>query len=154
MQRGLTIREAARADLPAVVAIFAADAEGGHAESREGPAPMPVYEAAFERIAASPDNALYVAEHEGEVVGTFQLTIIPGLVGHARLRAKLESVHVLAAMRGKRIGEVMVRFAIDEARRRGATLMELSSNKRRVAAHRFYVRLGFAQSHEGFKLAL
>jgi GNAT superfamily N-acetyltransferase len=150
---GLVIRAARREDLPAMIDIFAKDVTGGHAESRQ-PAPLPVYEAAFDRISAASGNALFVAEFEGTVVGTFQLTLIPGLIGHGRIRAKVESVHVRADLRGRRIGEQMMRFAIEEARRRGAGLMELTSNKRRPDAHRFYERLGFARSHEGFKLEL
>lgn len=149
----LTLRTATRVDLPAILAIFASDTLGGHAESR-GLADMAVYETAFAEITASPDNTLFVAESAGRVVGTFQLTIIPGLVGHGVRRAKLESVHVLASERGNGIGAIMVAFAIEEARRRGASQMELSSNKKRLDAHRFYERLGFAKSHEGFKLGL
>jgi GNAT superfamily N-acetyltransferase len=148
-----TIRLARREDLPAMIDIFARDVTGGHAESRE-PAPMPVYEAAFDRIVSTPGNQLFVAELDGVVVGTCQLTLIPGLIGHGRVRAKVESVHVRADMRGRRIGEAMMRVAVAEARRQGAGMMELSSNKKRVDAHRFYERLGFARSHEGFKLEL
>jgi len=148
-----TIRPAESADLPGILAIFAADDVGGHAEYR-GLADMAAYEQVFDRIAASSDNALFVALVDRKIVGTFQLTFIPGLVNHGLLRAKLESVHVLAENRSQGIGEQMVRHALDEARRRGAGMMELSSNKKRLAAHRFYERLGFARSHEAFKLML
>jgi GNAT superfamily N-acetyltransferase len=149
----IEVRLARRNDVPALLDIFARDTEGGHAESRD-PAPLAVYEAAFDRIAASADNALYVAEWDGRVVGTFQLTFIPSLIGKARIRAKLESVHVHADVRSRGIGRVMLEAAIGLARARGAGLMELSSNKARKAAHRFYLRHGFANSHEGFKLGL
>jgi ribosomal protein S18 acetylase RimI-like enzyme len=88
------------------------------------------------------------------VIGTCQVTFIPGLVARGRLRAKLESVHVRPEWRGHGIGERLVRHAIGIAREGGARIVELSSNKSRLAAHRFYVRLGFSQSHEGFKLEL
>lgn len=153
MTAPLHIRPATRADLPGILAIFAADDVGGHAEYRELAA-MTVYEQVFDRIAASSDNALFVALLDTRIVGTFQLTVIPGLINHGLLRAKLESVHVLAENRSQGIGERMVRHALDEARRRGAGMMELSSNKKRLAAHRFYERLGFVRSHEAFKLML
>lgn len=146
-----SIRLARKRDLPDVLAIFTQDALGGHAESRR-PAELAVYEAAFERIAASGSNWLYVAEQEGAIVGTFQLTLIPGLVNHGRLRAKVESVQVLADRRGLGIGAEMMRFAIAEARQKGAGMVELTSNKKRRDAHRFYERLGFDRSHEGFKM--
>jgi ribosomal protein S18 acetylase RimI-like enzyme len=114
----------------------------------------PSYLDAFDEVAASPYNTLFVAELDGQVVGTLQVTLIPGLINRGRKRAKLESVHVDPALRGRRIGEAMVAHAVDFARKNGAGLVELTSNKAREAAHRFYRRLGFDQSHEGFKLEL
>lgn len=143
------IREAVKADLPALIAIYASDEVGAHGEAN--PAPMSVYEAAFAAIEASPDNVLFVLEDDGRVVGTLQITFIPGLVGHGRLSAKLEAVHVLSSERGKGFGEKLVSHAEGVVRARGAGLIELSSNKARLAAHRFYERLGYAKSHEGFK---
>lgn len=147
----LQIREAVRADLAAIVAILQGDVLRGPGEAAAG---EEAYVEAFQAIAASPDNTLFVAELDGRVVGTCQLTIIPGLVGQGRTRAKLESVHVAAAERGKRIGEAMVRHAEVFAREKGAGLVELTSHKSRTNAHRFYLRLGYDQSHEGFKLIL
>jgi GNAT superfamily N-acetyltransferase len=148
----LTIREATRADLPRLLEIYAGDTAGGHA--RAGPEDTAAVEAAYDRIAESPCNTLYVAEQGGVVLGTFQLTLIPGLVARGRTRAKVESVHVHPIARGGGIGTAMMRFAVDEARRRGAGIMELTSNKARPDAHRFYERLGFQPSHVGFKLPL
>ncbi len=163
----LTIRRAVFADLEGIIRLFEDDALGGHGD-RWSEATRPAYERAMRAILMSPSNRLIVAVLDNEtretgrgpvatggaVVGVCQLTIIPGLVGQGQTRAKLESVHVAAACRGRRIGEMLVRHAIGEARAAGARVMELSSNKRRTDAHRFYVRLGFAQSHEGFKLML
>ncbi len=150
---GLIIREARKTDLPALIEIFRRDRDGGHAESRAPAAPA-VYEAAFDRIAADINSRLYVAELDDRAVGTFQLTFIPGLVNHGRIRAKIESVHVRDGMRSRGIGTEMMRAALAAARAGGAGIAELASNKRRVDAHRFYERLGFERSHEGFKIAL
>ena len=95
-----------------------------------------------------------MAELGGEVVGTFQRSLIPGLVARGRTRMKIESVHVRGDLRSRGIGAAMMSFAIEEARRAGAGLVELGSNKQRVEAHRFYERLGFNKTHEGFKLLL
>jgi GNAT superfamily N-acetyltransferase len=114
----------------------------------------PGYEAAFAEIDASRDNALFVAEHDGKVVGTFQVTLIPGLAARGAKRGKIESVHVAPECRGMGIGKVMIAHALAFAEKQGVRLIELSSNKLRVDAHRFYRNLGFDQSHEGFKKQL
>ncbi len=114
----------------------------------------PGYAEAFAEIDASRDNALFVAERAGEVVGTFQVTLIPGLVARGRKRGKIESVHVAPGSRGLGIGALMIRHALAFAGESGVGLVELSSNKARIDAHRFYRNLGFDQSHEGFKKQL
>jgi GNAT superfamily N-acetyltransferase len=163
----VTIRRAHSADLEAIVRIYMADDKGGHGDAWSD-VTRPAYERAMAAILASPVNRLFVAVHDepltdtgrglrgagGHVVGTFQLTLIPGLVGGGRTRAKVESVHVHPSLRGQGVGAAMIRHAIDEAKLAGAAMMELSSNKARTDAHRFYERLGFARSHEGFKLKL
>ncbi len=147
------IREASLADVPGIVHVFMGDETSpkGDIWNEET---RPVYEAAFARIASDRSQRLLVVEAGGAVIGTAQITLIPGLVARGKLRAKLESVHVRPEWRGKGIGEQLVHHAIALAKAEGAGLMELSSNKKRLAAHRFYVRLGFSQSHEGFKLEL
>ena len=114
----------------------------------------PGYAEAFAEIDASRDNALFVAERAGEVVGTFQVTLIPGLVARGRKRGEIESVHVAPESRGLGIGALMIRHALAFAGENGVGLVELSSNKARIDAHRFYRNLGFDQSHEGFKKQL
>jgi ribosomal protein S18 acetylase RimI-like enzyme len=114
----------------------------------------PGYAEAFAEIDTSKDNMLFVAERAGEVVGTFQVTLIPGLVARGRKRGKIESVHVAPESRGLGIGALMIRHALAFAGERGVGLIELSSNKSRADAHRFYRNLGFDQSHEGFKKQL
>ncbi len=162
-----TIRRANADDLEAIVRIYMADDKGGHGDVWSD-ATRPAYQRAMAAILASPVNRLYVAVADevlrdtgrglrsegGLIVGTFQLTLTPGLVGGGRTRATLESVHVLPDMRSAGIGASMVSHAIAEARAAGAGVMQLTSNKKRGDAHRFYERLGFARSHEGFKLVL
>ena len=147
----LVIREASAPDLKAIIALFAADSLGGHGDT-EDPAALPAYEAAFAAIAASLNDQLYVAELEGEVVGTFQTTLITSLPGRGAKTLRLEAVQTRCDLRGRGIGEAMVRFAIDRAREAGARSVTLTSNLVRADAHRFYQRLGFELSHAGFKL--
>lgn len=150
---GLRIREAREADIDGIIAVLADDTVGGHGNTTD-PAARPGYVAAFARIAASPNDRLYVAELDGEVVGTFQTTLITVMTRHGRPDMTIEAVHVRAKMRGKGIGAAMMRFAIEEARRAEVSLVQLTSNMKRVDAHRFYQRLGFVQSHAGFKMRL
>jgi len=152
----VAMREARREDVARIASLILL----GAAQQTRTPAGIaeeaahPSYLAAFEALAASPGTTLLVAEIDGEIVGTLQVTLIPGLAARGRKRAKLESVHVDPARRSQGIGEAMVAFALDFARARGAGLAELTSDKAREPAHRFYRRLGFDQSHEGFKKVL
>ncbi len=150
---GLLIREARPGDLPALVALFAADAIGGHGDTT-APEAADRYRAAFAAIAADPRARLYVAEKERRVVGTFQLVFVTSLPGRGAKRALIEAVQVDESLRGQRIGEAMVRFAMETAAAEGAVTLSLTSSKLRGDAHRFYRRLGFSNSHEGFKIAL
>ena len=109
---------------------------------------------AFAAIDGDPNNQVYVAEREGKVVGTFQLTFIRQLSYGGCLVAQVESVHVHSSQRSHGIGRVMMDYAIAEARRRGALRIQLTSNVRRTRAHEFYERLGFRASHKGMKLYL
>lgn len=149
----LTIREAEASDLEAIIRLHEEDELGSHGDAWT-PENRPAYEAAFAAIAQSPENSLFVALDGKEVVGTFQLTFIPNLTGRGALRVKVESVKVKGARRSGGIGGLMMAFVEEEALRRGARLLELSSNKTRTKAHRFYERLGFSRSHEGFKKKL
>ncbi|MCC2650629.1 MAG: acetyltransferase [Microvirga sp.] len=147
------IREAETADLEAIIRLHEEDELGSHGDVWS-PETRPAYEAAFAAIQRSPENHLFVAVDGGEIVGTFQLTYIPNLTGRGTLRVKVESVKVKAARRSTGIGARMMAFAEDHARGQGARAMELTSNKARQAAHRFYERLDFSRSHEGFKKKL
>jgi ADP-ribose pyrophosphatase YjhB (NUDIX family)/GNAT superfamily N-acetyltransferase len=146
-----TLRRARREDIAAVVALIAQDQLGA---TREDPGDPAAYLRAFEAIDADPAQTLVVAERDGEVVGTLQLSVIPGLARQGALRGQVEAVRVAEGQRGQGLGEAMVRWAVAESRRRGCALVQLTTDKSRVDAHRFYERLGFVASHEGMKLRL
>jgi ribosomal protein S18 acetylase RimI-like enzyme len=145
------VRRAVRADVPAIVALIAADQIGA---ARDGGADLEPYERAFARIDGDPAQLLVVVTEPagGGVVATLQLTVIPGLARRGSLRGQIEAVRVRADLRGRGLGQALMTWAIDEARRRGCTLIQLTSDKRRADALRFYDRLGFTASHEGLKL--
>lgn len=145
------VRPATRADVPAIVALLADDPLGA---AREDLGDLTAYEEAFDRIDADPAHALVVLDDGGTVVGTLQLTLLPGLSRRGALRAQIEAVRVASTHRGQRLGERLVEWAISESRRRGAVLVQLTTDASRTDAHRFYERLGFAPSHVGMKLAL
>ncbi|WP_081915733.1 GNAT family N-acetyltransferase [Saccharothrix sp. NRRL B-16314] len=147
----MTIRRATAEDVPAIVAMLADDELGA---LRESPADLAPYERAFAAIDASGHEVLVVAEQDGAVVGTLQLTVLHGLSRRGASRAQIEAVRVASTSRGEGLGERLVRWAVEEAAARGCAIVQLTSDKGRADAHRFYRRLGFAQSHEGFKLAL
>ena len=149
----VVIRPAERRDIGAIVALFADDALGGHGDTTDESV-RPRYEAAFERIGASPNDMLYVAVREGEIVGTFQTTLLTTMSGRGSSSLTISAVQTRADLRGHGIGEQMMRFAVEEGRAKGARLVQLMSNDKRTDAHRFYERLGFAKSHAGFKMKL
>ncbi|MBL6274639.1 GNAT family N-acetyltransferase [Micromonospora fiedleri] len=144
-------RAAIRADLPAVLDLLADDMLGRTRDVGEVDA---TYEKAFADITADPRNHLVVAEAGGEVVGCMQLTYIPGLGRHGAERQLIESVRVRSDRRGQGFGRLMMTWAIDQARQRGCGLVQLTTDKSRHDAHRFYLGLGFVASHEGMKLSL
>ena len=148
----LLIRIAQEKDVPALVAIYAAD-EFGHGDSTD-PALLPVYQAAFAAITASTAETLYVAEIGDVIVGTFQTLSTVTLTGQGTLSMIVEAVQTHPDHRGKGIGAKMMAFCIEDARKRGAKIIQLTSNASRTDAHRFYERLGFVKSHAGFKMKL
>ncbi|MGW6278355.1 N-acetyltransferase family protein [Kribbella sp. NPDC055071] len=147
----VVIRRATAADVAGIVAMIADDQLGATRESVDDLTP---YLSAFERIDADPHQVLIVAERNDELVGTLQLTIVPGLSRRGSTRGLIEAVRVAAPARGSGLGTTLIEWAIEESRNRGCTLVQLTSDKTRTAAHRFYERLGFANTHEGFKLTL
>lgn len=147
----LSIRPARADDVPALVALYADDPLGA---LRETPDDLDPYLTAFGRLAADPNQHLVVAERAGRVVGTLQLTVIPGLSRRGATRSVVEAVRVHADERGGGLGTRLLRWAIEESRRQGCTLVQLTSDATRTDARRFYERLGFTASHIGFKLQL
>jgi len=150
-----TLRRASAADVPSIVELLADDPLGTAREGGAGSAEqLAPYRRAFEAVDADPAHLLLVAEADGAVLATMQLSFLPGLARRGALRAQIEAVRVRADHRGSGLGRAMVTWGIEEARRRGCALVQLTSDKRRTQAHRFYSRLGFVASHEGFKLEL
>ncbi|MFI6107621.1 GNAT family N-acetyltransferase [Streptomyces sp. NPDC051310] len=147
----LEIRPAAEDDLPSIVAMLADDALGAQRESPDDLAP---YLAAFERLANDPNQHVVVAVRGGKVVGTLQLTIVPGLSRRGTTRSIIEGVRVHADERGSGLGTQFIEWAVEESRRQGCRLVQLTSDVTRTDAHRFYERLGFEASHVGFKKTL
>jgi GNAT superfamily N-acetyltransferase len=150
----ILLRSAGAADVPAIVALIAADQLGAARDGVRDEADLAAYLQAFEAIDADPAHLLLVAESGNAIVGTMQLSFLPGLARRGALRAQIEAVRVAESFRGSGLGAAMMTWAIGAARRRGCALVQLSSDKRRADAHRFYQRLGFVASHEGMKLPL
>lgn len=147
------MREASAADLPAIIAMLHDDETARHREDPSLPLD-PRYLAAFEAIEADPNQQLIIAELDGEPAGTMQLSFLPGLSFRGAWRAQIEAVRIASHLRGRRLGEQMIAWAVDRARARDCKMVQLTSTATRLAAHRFYARLGFVQSHVGMKLHL
>lgn len=146
-------RIATTVDLPAIVAMLADDELGAQRERYQTPLPQAYY-SAFEAIAGNPNQELIVADLDGKVVGTLQLSYLASLSYQGGTRAHVESVRVLEALRGQGIGAQMMAWAMERASQRGCHMMQLTSHKSRKDAHRFYERLGFTKSHIGMKIRL
>jgi GNAT superfamily N-acetyltransferase len=149
----VTFRIATRADVPAILALLADDGLGA-ARELVGEDVDARYWRAFEEIDADPRNELIVADDDGAVVGTCQLTFTPSLSRRGSERMTIEAVRVDSALRGRGVGRSMMQWALDRARERGCRLVQLTTDKRRSQARRFYASLGFTASHEGMKLVL
>jgi GNAT superfamily N-acetyltransferase len=150
----VVLRRARPGDVPAIVDLLAADQLGATRDGVKTDADMRAYQQAFEQIDTDAAHVLVVAEAEDRVVGTMQLSYLPGLARRGALRAQIEAVRVHQAYRGRGLGQAMVSWAIGQARERGCALVQLTTDKSRTDAHRFYERLGFIASHEGMKLTL
>lgn len=149
-----SFRAARRSDLPAIIALLADDALGSAREIVSDPVD-PRYLRAFEAIEADRNQLFAVAEDEvGRIVACLQLSFIPGLSRTGMWRGQIESVRVAADRRGSGFGTRFVEWAIERCAERGCGLVQLTSDKTRAEAVRFYERLGFVASHEGLKLRL
>lgn len=146
-------RDATQADLPAIIRLLAEDQIGGPKDD-PGPPLDPVYAAVFAAIEADSNQRLIVAEIDGAIIGTMQLSYLPGLLNRGAWRGQIEAVRIASGRRSQGLGEQLIGWAVARCRERGCFMAQLTSNNDRVAAHRFYERLGWQKSHAGFKLYL
>ena len=151
MTPAITIRRTRRDDVPAIVAMLADDHLGRARERIEQPLPAS-YDDAFARVDRDPLFRLVVAEQGERVVGCLQLCMLPGLSSQGASRGLIEDVRVASDCRSRGIGELLVQWAVNEARSHGCALVELLTHHTRVDAQRFYERLGFARSHIGMTI--
>jgi GNAT superfamily N-acetyltransferase len=148
------LRRAQALDVPSIVGLLAADQLGAYRDGADGAEGIAPYERAFAVIDADPAHLLVVGTREEDVVATLQLSVLPGLAHRGSTRMQIEAVRVRSDLRGLGLGEALIRWSVEQARARGCALVQLTSDKARTDAHRFYGRLGFVASHEGFKLRL
>ena len=147
------LRRAYREDLPAIVGLLADDGLGNGREDARLPLDE-AYVSAFEALDGDPNQLLLVAQEADVIAATMQLTFIAGISRKGAWRCQIEAVRVAASHRGSGLGQRMFEFAIAESRSRGCSLVQLTTDKTREDAHRFYDRLGFVASHIGYKLKL
>ncbi|HEY3676941.1 MAG TPA: GNAT family N-acetyltransferase [Candidatus Tumulicola sp.] len=140
-------------DLAQIVALLHDDMLGESREQSTDPLPGE-YQRAFEAIVEDPNNDIFVNVLEERVIACMQVSFLPGLSHLGAWRAQIESVRVLDSLRHQGIGESMIAFAIDQAWSRGCTIVQLTTDKRRLGARRFYETLGFRATHEGMKFEL
>ena len=148
------LREAVEGDVPVLVQLLAADQLGATRDGVTGEDDLQPYLRAFRAIDADDAHLLLAAEVDGEVVATMQLSFLPGLARRGALRGQIEAVRVREDYRDRGLGAAIFHWAIAESRRRGCALVQLTTDRTRADAHRFYERLGFVASHEGLKLHL
>lgn len=149
----MNIRRAREADVAAIVAMLADDPLGRSREDA-GPPLARAYLDAFAAIDRDPNQFLAVMTEGDEVIGTLQITFLAGLSLRGAWRGQIEAVRVAANRRGEGLGRRLLNWAIDKCRERGCRVLQLTTNKSRLDAHRFYERLGFKASHVGYKLEL
>lgn len=149
----ITIRRAEEADLPAIVAMLADDPLGRGREDTSEPLAK-AYRDAFAAVDADPNQFLAVMTEGSRIIGTLQITYLAGLSLQGALRGQIEAVRIADDRRGTGLGQRLLEWAVEECRRRGCRLVQLTTNKSRLDAHRFYDRLGFKASHIGYKLEL
>lgn len=146
-------RRATRVDVPAIVALLADDILGATREDNQFNFSNRYYEA-FTEIDADKNQYLCVVEENGNIVGTLQLSFIPGLARGGAKRGQIEAVRIAAERRGQRLGEEMFAWAVEKCRSNGCSIVQLTTDKSRPDAHRFYDRLGFEPTHIGYKMIL
>ena len=149
----IAFRKAQPADLPAIIALLANDVLGQQREDASSP-PNPRYVDAFDAILADRNQLLVVATLDDEVIGTLQLSFIPGMARLGAWRGQIEAIRIAETHRSSGVGQQMFEWAIAQCKARGCDLVQLTTDKARPDAHRFYERLGFVGSHVGYKLML
>jgi GNAT superfamily N-acetyltransferase len=149
----ISFRRARETDLPAIVAMLADDELGRQREDTSHPL-AECYRSAFKALDTDPNQFLAVVTEDEVVVGTLQLTFIPGLSRKGAWRGQIEAVRIAGHRRGGGFGRQMFEWAIAQCRERGCNLVQLTTDRDRLDAHRFYEQLGFTASHIGYKLAL
>jgi len=153
MDTALTFRLATKEDLPAIVQMLSDDILGTSREKADGTL-SDNYIKAFEKISSDPNQELTIAAMNGEIVATFHLSFIQYLTYQGGLRAQIEAVRTQSKYRGQGIGRKVFEYAINRAKEKGCHLVQLTSDKKRIDALRFYESLGFTATHEGMKLKL
>ncbi len=149
----VTLRRAAAEDVVAIVGLLAADQLGATRDGVTTDEDLQPY-CAFDAIDAGPAHLLLVAADGAQVLATMQLSFLLGLARRGAPRAQIEAVRVRDDHRSHGLGAALFGWAIQEARRRQCVLVQLTTDKSRADAHRFYERLEFVASHEGLKLQL
>jgi len=150
---GLVIRDAVALDIPAIVAMLSDDEMGRLREDVSGSLDQG-YMQAFAAIDADANQRLLIAERDGAIVGTFQLSFLPGLSHRGAWRGQIEAVRIARKLRGQGLGREMIEWAIARCRERSCRMVQLTTHRSRERAHAFYERLGFEPSHLGMKLHL
>lgn len=149
----IAFRRAKRTDIAVIVAMLADDKLGSSREDIREPL-AEAYLKAFEAIDTDPNQFLAMMTEADRVVGTLQLTFIAGLSRRGALRGQIESVRVIRDRQGTGLGQKMIEWAVDQCRERGCAIVQLTTDRSRLDAHRFYERLGFKQTHLGYKIDL
>ncbi|MDR2294557.1 MAG: GNAT family N-acetyltransferase [Microbacterium sp.] len=149
----ISLRRATIADLDDLMRLMSDDAVSSSRGDTNDSADRPRYEEALRTLIADPSNDIVVGvDADDRIIATLQLTLIPGLARRGAMRLLVEAVRVVSRLRSRGIGEAMMRWVMDVATAQtGADLVQLTSDSARVDAHRFYLRLGFTDSHVGFK---
>jgi GNAT superfamily N-acetyltransferase len=153
LETKITFRIATEQDLDKIVKMLADDTLGSKRERYEQPLPES-YLKAFQAITSDPNNELAVACQDNEVIGVLQITFTPYITHQGGWRATIEGVRTSSSERGKGVGTELIRWAIQRARERDCHLVQLTTDKKRNDALRFYEQLGFKPTHEGMKMKL
>ena len=153
MNAGITFREAEEADLERIVEMLSDDALGSKRERYELPLPSD-YRSAFKAIDADRNNELIIAELNNQVIGVMQITFTPYMTYQGGWRATVEGVRISKEARGTGAGTQMIEYAVERAKARGCHLIQLTTDKARDDALRFYEAMGFKATHHGMKMKL